>query len=470
MSTFELPQAPDLEATLACQRAAYLSQQPWSVEQRCERLDRLIGILVDAQQEIVEAAVADFGHRSHELTRMMDIVGPLSALKQTKAQLAGWMQPEARDADRGEAWIQYQPLGVVGILTAWNFPMGMVMLGLASALAAGNRVMVKVSEYTPHSAALMQRLFRAAFAEDEIAIVLGAAEVGQAFCSLAFDHLLFTGASSIGKQVMRAAAENLVPVTLELGGKSPTIVSRSADLGVAAQKIMAGKLMNAGQVCLAPDHVFVPEESLSEFIDHARAAVARLYPTLLDNPDYTSVINARHLERLQGYLDQAQDAGVEVIAINPGNEDFSTQPHHKLVPTLLINPGDELRVMQDEIFGPLLPIKTYRDMHEVISYINAHPRPLGLYYFGEEGAEQVQVLERTVSGGVTINDVARHASVPSLPFGGVGNSGMGRYLGHAGFVTFSHPKPVYRTAAGADPLRPPYSDQVRQMLVAMIKR
>ncbi|MDH4610446.1 coniferyl aldehyde dehydrogenase [Pseudomonas sp. BN102] len=469
MSKIELPEAAGLREILARQRAAYLAQDNWTAEQRCELLDRLAGMLVDHQEEIIEAAAADFGHRSHDLTRLMDVLGPLGLLKQTRAQIAEWMKPKQHPTERGEAWIHYQPLGVVGILTAWNFPVSMVIMGLASALSAGNRAMVKVSEYNPKSAELMQRMFRATFAEDEIAIITGGPEVGQAFCGLPFDHLLFTGASSIGKHVMRAAADNLVPVTLELGGKSPAIISRSADLKAATTKIMLGKLMNAGQVCLAPDHVFVPEEMVEDFIAAAREVVARHYPTLKDNPDYTSVINARHFERLRDYLREAREAGVELVELNPAGEDFSRQPHHKLTPTLLLDPGDELKVMQDEIFGPLLPTKPYRRIQEVVSYINAHPRPLGLYYFGNDAAEEKFVLDRTVSGGVTLNDVAKHAGV-GLPFGGVGNSGMGTYLGHAGFVTFSHPKPVYRTEDGPDLTRPPFNEQVRQMVAAMIKR
>ena len=470
MSNIELPEVVRMRGILAMQRTAYLSNDIWTAEQRCELFDRLIGMLVEYKQEIVEATAADFGHRSHDLTRIIDLLGPLSSLKKTRARIAEWMQPEQRAADRGEAWIQYQPLGVVGIVTAWNFPVGMVIQGLASALSAGNRAMVKVSELTPACAELMQRMFSATFAEDEIAIVTGDAQVGQAFCSLPFDHLLFTGASSVGKHVMRAAAENLVPVTLELGGKSPAIVSRSADLKSATSKILAGKLLNAGQVCLAPDHVFVPEESMEEFIAHAKAAVGKFYPSLKDNPDYTSVINTRHYERLLGYLEEARAAGVELIELNPAQEDFADQPHHKMIPTLLCDPGDELKIMQDEIFGPLLPIKPYKDMREVVAYINAHPRPLGLYYFGSDAAEEKFVLERTVSGGVTINNVALHASVDSLPFGGVGNSGMGSYLGLQGFVTFSHPKPILRAADGPDITRPPFTEQVRQMVDAMIKR
>ncbi|WP_191833450.1 aldehyde dehydrogenase family protein [Pseudomonas fluorescens] len=267
-----------------------------------------------------------------------------------------------------------------------------------------------------------------------------------------------------------AAADNLVPVTLELGGKSPTIISRSADLAAAVNKILAGKLHNAGQICLAPDYVLVPEEKMAEFVSLARAAVAKLFPTLKDNCDYTSVINARHFQRLQGYLGEAREAGIDVIELNPAEENFADQAHHKIVPTLLINPDDSLKVMQDEIFGPLLPVKPYSDIQQVVAYINSHPRPLGLYYFGNHAAEQAFVLARTTSGGVCLNDVLRHAGVETLPFGGVGASGMGAYHGFDGFRTFSHAKAVLRAADGPDLMRPPYTDQVRQFVASLIKR
>ncbi|WP_448107861.1 coniferyl aldehyde dehydrogenase [Pseudomonas azerbaijanoccidentalis] len=470
MSANENLCAADIRVILDKQRAACLANEPWTAEQRCELIDRAIGLLVDYQGEIIEALAADFGHRSPDFSRLFDVLGPLASLKYTKAKIAEWMKPDQRATDRGEAWVQYQPLGVVGILTAWNFPGNMVFNGLAGALAAGNRVMIKVSEYNPKTSELLARIFRSVYAEDEVAIIIGGPEVGHAFSSQPFDHLLFTGASSIGKHVMRAAAENLVPVTLELGGKSPTIISRSADLKTAVSKIMTGKLHNAGQICLAPDYVFVPEELQDAFVATVKEVVAKLYPTLLENPDYTSVINARHFERLNGYLDQARNADVELIELNPANEDFSGQPHHKIVPTLMRDPGDELLVMQDEIFGPLLPFKPYKDFAEVVAYINSRPRPLGLYYFGNDATEESFVLNRTTSGGVTLNDVLRHGGVETLPFGGVGHSGMGCYHGFDGFRTFSHGKSVLRAADGPDLMRPPYGEQMRQIVGSLIKR
>lgn len=470
MSANEQLDGAQLRAILEQQRAACLASEPWSAEQRSELIDRAIGLLVDYESELLEALSADFGHRSKDFSRVYDVLSPLMALKHAKSQLIEWMADEPRQTERGQAWVQYQPLGVVGIVTAWNFPANMVFNGLAGALAAGNRVMIKVSEFNPHTSELLARMFRSAYAEDEVVVITGGPDIGQQFCSLPFDHLMFTGAASIGRHVMRAAAHNLVPVTLELGGKSPTIVSRSADLKAAVTKIITAKLHNAGQICLAPDYVLVPEELQDDFIALAKESVASLFPTLKDNPDYTSVINARHFERLQGYLDEARNAGVELIELNPANEDFSDQPHYKLVPTLLRNPGDALQVMQDELFGPLLPIKTYASINDALAFINARPRPLGLYYFGTDPAEEALVLNRTCSGGVTLNDVLRHAGVETLPFGGVGASGMGAYHGETGFRTFSHARAVYRSVDAPDLMRPPYVEPMRQFVGSLIRR
>jgi coniferyl-aldehyde dehydrogenase len=283
----------------------------------------------------------------------------------------------------------------------------------------------------------------ASFDADEIAVFTGGPEVGQAFSGLAFDHLLFTGATNIARHVMRAASENLVPVTLELGGKSPVIVGRSADMSQAARNIMNGKTMNAGQICLAPDYVMVPEESQDDFVAAARAAVSDMYPDLKDNPDYTSVINERHYDRLQSYVADAKAKGGDVVEINPADEDFSQQEHHRIPPTLVLNPSEDMLVMQEEIFGPVLPVKTYAAVEETIAYVNDHDRPLGLYYFGQDSGETRRVLDETVSGGVTVNDVIMHVAQENLPFGGVGPSGMGAYHGEEGFKNFSHAKSIY---------------------------
>ena len=295
----------------------------------------------------------------------------------------------------------------------------------------------------------------------QVTVVLGGPETGASFSGLPFDHLLFTGATSIAKHVLSAAAQNLVPVTLELGGKSPVIVSESASMDSAAGAIMAGKMMNAGQICLSPDYVFLPKNRVQEFVESSKKAVAKTFPTLIDNPDYTSLINEKHFDRLNSYIDEAKRKGVEVVEINPANEDFRQQHHNKIPPTLIIDPPEELQVMQDEIFGPVMPIKSYDRIEETIFYVNDRPRPLGLYYFGSNSKEESDVLNRTTSGGVTVNDVVMHYLQEDLPFGGIGPSGMGSYHGEDGFKRFSHAKAIYcQTKVGAvlDVLRPPYGD------------
>jgi coniferyl-aldehyde dehydrogenase len=334
--------------------------------------------------------------------------------------------------------------------------------------------MIKPSEYTPSTSEIMAEIIHGAFDETEIAVITGDPEVGADFSGLPFDHLLFTGATSIARHVMRAASENLVPTTLELGGKSPVIVGRSADIDKTATAIMMGKTMNAGQICLAPDYVYVPQERLNDFVESSRRSVAKMFPTLLDNDDYTSVVNERHYERLNGYLDDAREKGAEIVEINPGDEDFRQQPSHKIPPTLILNPDDSMKVMQDEIFGPIMPVKGYTEMSEVIDYVNDNPRPLGLYYFGKDAAEERNVLSHTTSGGVTVNDVVMHVAQEDLPFGGVGPSGMGSYHGHDGFKTFSHAKAVFTQSkidlAGLAGLRPPYGEKLMKLLGGQISR
>jgi coniferyl-aldehyde dehydrogenase len=320
----------------------------------------------------------------------------------------------------------------------------------------------------------MARMFGQAFSPEEIAVVTGGSEVGQAFAALAFDHLVFTGATSIAAHVMRAAAENLTPLTLELGGKSPVILSRSADMKTAAARIMNGKTMNAGQICLAPDYVLAPAERMGEFVDEARAAVTAMFPTVKDNPDYTSVINQRHFDRITAYVDEARARGAEVIEIKPDGEDFSQQEHHRIPPTLILEPPDDLKVMQEEIFGPVLPVKSYRSVDEAVAFVNARARPLGLYWFGEDATEREQVLSKTTSGGVTVNDVIFHVAQEDLPFGGVGPSGMGAYHGQDGFREFSHKKAVYsqlkNDLSQLKALRPPYGEGIRKYLADAIAR
>ena len=467
-----------MEQVLAAQKAAHIREGAPSAARRTEWLDKAIALLIDHQQEIEDALAEDFGHRSKDASRFTDVASSIGALKHAKKHLAKWMRPEKRKVEfplgllGSRAEIQYQPKGTVGVISPWNFPVNLTFGPLAGVFAAGNRAMIKPSEFTEHTSELMRQMFAKAYSEEEVAVFTGGPDVGAQFSALPFDHLIFTGATSIARHVMRAAADNLVPLTLELGGKSPVILGRSANMEKAASRIMAGKMLNAGQICLAPDYAFVPEESAGEFVGAATAAVEKMFPTgLKDNDDYTSIVNQRHYDRIQGYLEDARSKGAEIVEINPADENFSQQPHHKIPPTLVMNPTDDMAVMQDEIFGPILPIKSYAKTEDAVAYINGHDRPLGLYYFGEDAAEKNEVLARTTSGGVTVNDVIFHVAQEDLPFGGVGPSGMGSYHGYDGFREFSHAKSIY-TQTGNELLammRPPYGDKFRKQVAGRIK-
>jgi coniferyl-aldehyde dehydrogenase len=455
------------------QKLAVIAESPVPASTRKDRLSRAIDLLVTHGAKLCDAMSADFGHRSHEQSMFADIASSITPLRHARADVEKWMRPEKRKAGPfplnwlgAKAWIEYQPKGVVGIISPWNFPVQLTFSPLADILAAGNRVMIKPSEFTPATSALMEELIHAAFDRTEIAVFTGGPEVGGAFSSLPFDHLLFTGATSIARHVMQAAAENLVPVTLELGGKSPVIVSRSANIKQMADRLVVGKMMNAGQICLAPDYIFVPEEKEAEIVAEISSAAAAMYPTLIANKDYTSVINQRHHGRLAGYLDDAAAKGAKVTAINPANEDFSTQSgSHKMPLTLVQNVHDQMKIMQDEIFGPLLPVMTYKSVDQAIDYVNAHARPLGFYYFGSDAAEQRRVLDKTTAGGVTLNDVIFHVAQSDLPFA---------YHGFDGFKTFSHAKAIYKQAnidigkiAGS---RPPYGAALQKTIAREMKK
>lgn len=475
-----MSQSPEarMRALLDLQKRVNTAKGPPSAAQRRDRLTRCVSLLLTHADDLTDAISSDFGSRSRDLTRLTDIAAAVAPLKDARASLDRWMRAESRSVSPkalgvlgAKAEVRYQPKGVVGVMTPWNFPIQLAFAPMAGAIAAGNSIMLKPSEYTPATSALLAQLIDLYFDEDEIAVVLGGAEIGAAFTRLAFDHLIFTGATNVGRHVMRAAAENLTPVTLELGGKSPVIVSKGADLGKAAARVMAGKTMNAGQVCLAPDYVMAPAENIAPFIEAAKAAVGKMYPTIKDNPDYTAIINQRHYDRLQGLIADAKAKGAEVIEINPGREDFSQQEHRKIPPTLILGVSDDMGVMQEEIFGPLLPVKAYGALDEAIATVNKGPRPLALYYFGDDQAESEALLARTHSGGVTINDVIMHVSQEDLPFGGVGASGMGAYHGKRGFLEFSHEKAVFRQTGSEliAMLRPPYGETFRKQVAARLK-
>lgn len=468
-----------MQALLEKQRLAFTAELPVSAEVRKDRLRRALALVLEHKDAFVKALSDDFGHRSAEQSLVTDIMASVKPLKHALKHVDGWMRPERRKLDfplgllGARAEVQWQPKGVVGIIAPWNFPVNLTFAPLANILAAGNRAMIKPSEFTPATSELMHKTVAQYFDEAEVAVVVGGPEIGKAFTELAFDHIIFTGATSIARHVMAAAAKNLVPLTLELGGKSPTILSRSADLAQATERVAMGKLMNAGQICLAPDYMLVPAEKEAEVVEGLKAATARMYPTLLANDDYTSVISKRHRDRLEAHIADARAKGADIVEVNPGNEDFSKQNTNKMPLTLIRNPTDEMTVMQEEIFGPVLPIKSYKSVDEAIEFVNRRDRPLGLYWFGTDGAEEKRVLDRTISGGVTVNDVIFHVSAEDLPFGGIGPAGMGNYHGHDGFKEFSHPKSIYRQPkidlAGLAGFKPPYGEKTRKALARELK-
>ncbi|RMF13142.1 MAG: coniferyl aldehyde dehydrogenase [Alphaproteobacteria bacterium] len=470
----------EMERVLARQREAFLAELPVPRRVRDDRLARAIELLKTHQDDLAAAMDEDFGGRPHLMSKLTDIVSAVKALSHARRHLKFWMRPEKRSVDfplglfGARAWVEFEPKGVVGLISPWNFPVNLTFGPLAGIFAAGNRVMIKPSEFTPRTSALMKELIARWFDETEAFVVTGDAEIGAAFAGQPFDHLLFTGATGVARHVMRAAAEHLVPVTLELGGKSPVIVSRSADLERTAGRVVAGKMMNAGQICLAPDYMLVPRERRDEIIEGLAEAASSFYPQIKNNPDYTAIINERHKQRLEGYVEDARRRGAQIRIVNPGDENFSADDNSRMMPLhILWDVTDEMQVMREEIFGPLLPVLAYEDIDEAIAYVNRRPRPLGLYYFGEDEKECRRVLDRTISGGVTLDDVVWHVSDEDLPFGGVGPSGIGSYHGRDGFRTFSHARAVFRQPkidvlklAGAIP---PYGRKLERTLKMQMK-
>lgn len=472
--------AASMRALLDAQRADFTRNLPVPLEVRRDRLDRAIAMMIDHAGEWAEACSTDFGHRPSELTMISDVLASSGALKHAKKHLSAWMKGERRKTMfplgllGASARVEYQPKGVVGIIAPWNFPIGMVMAPLAGVLAAGNRAIAKPSEFTPTVADLFAKLVPQYFAPEEFAIVTGGADVGQAFSQLPFDHVIFTGATGIGRHIMRAAADNLVPVTLELGGKSPVIVGQSADLAEVAGKVAQGKLMNAGQICLAPDYVLIDQAREQKLVDELVSSASAMYPTILDNNDYTAVVNDRHHARLTAHVEDARAKGADITVVNPANEDFSSANGRKMPLHIIRGATDDMTVMQEEIFGPLLPIRRVDGVDGAIDFVNGRDRPLGLYYFGKDGAEEKKVLDRTISGGVTVNDVIFHVAQEDLPFGGVGPSGMGSYHGFDGFKTFSHAKAIYRQAkvdvAKLAGLKPPFGAATAKTIARDLKK
>lgn len=449
-----------LSGILSRQRAAFHRDGPPTLARRKADLTKLKTAVLARRQAIEKALNSDFGNRSAYETRGMELVPVVQTINYLRRNLKKWMRPERRRVAvhfrPGSSYVVYQPLGVVGIISPWNYPLSLALMPLATALAAGNRVMLKPSELAPATTAFLKQLLQDLYPEDQVSVVTGGADVGATFASLSFDHLAFTGSTAVGRQVMKKAADNLVPVTLELGGKSPAIIGPGANIETAAMSIAYGKLANAGQTCIAPDYVLVPDEHAEAFLAAYRDAVATLYPEGIGSENYTSIISARHQNRLRDLASDAKQKGARVIEVAPST--INRRGTRKFPPTVILDATDDMAVMREEIFGPLLPIVTYRDIDEAIVFINDRSRPLALYYFGNDCESRRKTLERTTSGNVTINDTLMHYVQNDLPFGGVGGSGMGAYHGPEGFKSFSHAKGIFEQSRWnlGGLLRPPF--------------
>jgi coniferyl-aldehyde dehydrogenase len=441
----QIPPTLPLKALFDAQYQASRGQIDVPLALRRDRLGRLRSLIETHASALSEAIEADFGVRSRQLTEAADLFVLRAAIGQLHKELPRWMKtrrvPTPIYLLPARGHIQRQPLGVVGVIGPWNYPLQLNLGPAATALAAGNRVMLKPSELTPHTSALMATLVQQVFAAEEFSVVLGGADVAQAFSALPFDHLFFTGSTSVGRMVAAAAAANLTPTTLELGGKSPCVIDASCNLDDAAIKIAHGKLLNAGQTCIAPDYVLLPRGQEAAFEKAYAAAVARLFPSVSGNPDYAAIVSDRHLARLVALLDEAREQGARVVDMAPAARG-SAAPTRQMHPTLVFDPAPSLRLMKEELFGPILPVLPYDTLEDAIDFINARPRPLAQYWFGTDKRARDRLLRSTVSGGVTVNDTLMHVAHEGLPFGGVGESGWGSYHGEAGFLRFTQQKPV----------------------------
>lgn len=467
-----------IAAVLEQQRRAFLADGYPSLAIRVDRLDRLARMVIAHEHEIVAALSSDFGGRSAVQTLSGDVIGGVNAIRYHRENLEAWMRPTpvklptSMEQAGARAEVRYEPLGVVGAMVPWNGPVLLSCLAAANVFAAGNRLMLKPSELAPTTAALLSRMFDAYFDASEAAVVEGGPDIAAAFAAQPYDHLLFTGSPAVARSVMRAAAEHLVPVTLELGGKSPVIVGASADLPVVARRLAHGKLASAGQVCVTPDYALVPKGAARQIAAAVAAEAARLYPTRVTNDDYTAIINDAHVRRLLDLLDDARALGAEIVEVNPAGEPVDVAVSRKLPLYLVLDPTDAMAAMQQEIFGPILPLMEYARIDDALAYVARHPHPLSAYYFGKDTAETARVVESVASGSMVVNDVRCQIFFEQLPFGGVGTSGMGRYRGYEGFRTFSNAKTVVYQMDSDAPLaaqRPPYDAQTRASLARQIE-
>ncbi len=473
-STLHNLDAQRLHDVLALQKYAYQRYPLPTAKERIDRLARLKRVLVKYQDQFAEAINEDYGNRSMDETKIGELLTCLEHIKYYSKNLSGWMKPSKRHVgiihQPAKAWVQYQPLGVVGIIAPWNYPLLLSVGPLICALAAGNHAMIKISSASMHFGRVLENAIAEAFPQELVAVITGGGAISDTFSHLAFDKMIFTGSTNVGKTVMAAAAENLVPVILELGGKSPVLVHPSSDMADVAERIAVGKLWNAGQTCVAPDYMFLPKGKTAEFLNHYEQYIKQMYPSLRDNQDYTSIINDKQYNRLQGYLDNAREQGAQLIEINPQNELLDDV--RKVAPTVLTGVTTEMRIMKEEIFGPLLPIMEYEQIDDVIEFINSRPRPLALYYFDFDQARADYVAQRTHSGHFGQNMVLTHVAQDDLPFGGVGASGMGKYHGPEGFFSLSHERSVMSNPKlySLKYILPPFNKPIHRLISKMLLR
>jgi acyl-CoA reductase-like NAD-dependent aldehyde dehydrogenase len=457
-----------LEAMIGRQRRALSEKGPLAIDRRGAALSDLADAVIRRSGDLIRSISEDFGHRSPDETRLAEIFPVVNAARHARRRLPAWTRPERRPISYmfrpGQGRVIFQPLGIVGLISPWNYPAQLTLLPLIGAIAAGNRVMIKPSEQTPRTAEALESLLAEVFPSEEVLVVQGGTDVARSFSRLRFDHLLFTGSTSVGRDVMRAAADGLVPVTLELGGKTPALVAPDYPLAKAAERIALGKLFNAGQTCIAPDYVLVDRRREAEFLDAFAGAAARLYPGYEDNPDYTAILGDRQRQRLVGIVEDARRRGGTVRPL--GNDAQVLSDGRKLAPVLLSGLPDDAVALREEIFGPLLPVVAYDTIEEAYGFIGRRPRPLALYLFSHDRTTVARTLDQTMSGGVTVNDTLLHCVQEELPFGGVGESGMGAYHGEAGFRTFSHARAVFHQSRinGSGLTRPPYGRRIERLL------
>ena len=463
-----------LKELFSRQKSAYNKTPMPTAEQRIDHLKALKSITIKYQDQLATAVNKDFSCRSKDETLLAEILTSVEGINMAIKKTRKWMKPSKRGVGMlfapAKNEVRYQPLGVIGIIVPWNYPIFLAIGPLVAALSAGNRAMIKMSEFTPNLNQVFKTMIAEVFDENRVCVIEGEADAAIAFTEQPFDHILFTGSTAVGRFVMAAAAKNLTPVTLELGGKSPTIVSDNIPMKDAAERICFGKSMNAGQTCVAPDYILVPKAKEEAFIQAYIAAFSKMYPTLKDNGDHTAIVNDRQYQRLSSWINDAKDKGAKLTKINPANEDLSAG--RKLAPVIVQNMKNNMTIAEEELFGPILPIIPYESMDEAIAYINDRPRPLALYFFGYDKNEQDHVLNNTHSGGVSVNDTLMHLAQEDMPFGGIGDSGMGHYHGKEGFITFSKAKAVHRKGriSTGSLAHPPYDNSIRKMIYTFFIR